>query len=94
MIEKQVRSDDDASELVILGHFGTFRDIMGQFGRLSDEFGALGRWRTVFPLISQFPPFALIFGSLNKNEFRTDGQIDPLIEMRGRSTHLKKTIVT
>ena len=40
--KKQVRSDNDASELDILGHFGTFRDILdifGQFGRLLDELG-------------------------------------------------------
>ena len=45
--KKQVRSDNDASEVdilghfgIFLGHFGTFWDIMGQFGRLYDEFGA------------------------------------------------------
>ena len=50
---KQVHSDNDASEVDILGHFGdiwghlgTFGkisdiwDILGKFGRLYDEFGA------------------------------------------------------
>ena len=46
----QVHSNDDASEVDILGHFGTFWDILGdlgtfwdilgQFGRPFDEFGA------------------------------------------------------
>ena len=35
-----IRSDNDASEVDILGYFGTFWDIIGQFGRLYDEFGA------------------------------------------------------
>ena len=39
-VNKQVRSDNDASEVDILGHFGTFEDILGQFGRLYDEFRA------------------------------------------------------
>ena len=29
---KQVHSDNDASEVDILGHFGTFWDILGHFG--------------------------------------------------------------
>ena len=37
---EQVRSDNDASEVDILGHLCTFWDIMGQFGRFNDEFGA------------------------------------------------------
>ena len=52
LAQQQVRSDDDASEVGILGHIGTtwgilghfgtfwaFWDILGQFGRLFDEFG-------------------------------------------------------
>ena len=35
-IVQQIRSDNDASELDISGHFGTFRYILGQFGRLLD----------------------------------------------------------
>ena len=44
---KQVHSDNNASEVDILGHFGTFRDILGHFGTfwensedfMNDEFG-------------------------------------------------------
>ena len=39
---EQVRSDNGASEVGILGHFRTFWDIMAQFGRLYDEVGAFG----------------------------------------------------
>ena len=48
--KKQVRSDKDASEVDIfghfrtfldnLGHYGTIWDILGQLRRLYDEFGA------------------------------------------------------
>ena len=33
----QVRSDNDASEVDILGHFGKFWDILGHFGTLWDN---------------------------------------------------------
>ena len=80
MLKEQVRSDNDASEVDILGYFGTFWDIMGQFGRLYDEFRA-------------FRPFSPTIGSLRKTSYgRTDGRTDgwkdgrtdPLIQMRGR----------
>ena len=35
--EKQVRSNNDASEVDILGHFGTFWDILGHFGIFLDS---------------------------------------------------------
>ena len=49
--KKQVRSDNDASEVGILGHFGTFWDILGQLGRLFDEFGAFRLFYQSFPTI-------------------------------------------
>ena len=48
---KQVRSDNDASEVGILRHFGTFWDILGQFGRLFDEFEAFRLFSQSFPTI-------------------------------------------
>ena len=35
-LQKQVHSDNDASEVEILGHFGTCWDILGQFERHLD----------------------------------------------------------
>ena len=52
--KKQVRSDNDASEVGILGHFGTFWtlwDILGRFGRRLDEFGAFRLFSQSFPTI-------------------------------------------
>ena len=37
-IEEQVRSDNDASEVGILGHFGTFWDNLGHFGKIRKTF--------------------------------------------------------
>ena len=54
---EQVHSDNDASEL----------DILGQFGRLFDEFEALGEMDDCFP--SHFQPFSLIIGSLKKTRY-------------------------
>ena len=51
---KQVHSDNNASEVGILGHlehFGTFWNILGQFERLSDKFGPFGRFSQSFPTI-------------------------------------------
>ena len=42
--QKQVRSDNDASEMVIW-------DILGQFGRLSDKFGPLVELQDCFLVI-------------------------------------------
>ena len=56
----QVLSDNDASEVDILGHLGTFWDILGHFGSHFDEFGA-------FRLFSQSFPTIFVDG-------RTDGQ--------------------
>ena len=36
-MKKQVRSDYNASEVDILGHFGTFKDILGNYGTLWDN---------------------------------------------------------
>ena len=36
--KKQVRSDNDASEVGILGHIGTFWDILGHFGTIPKTF--------------------------------------------------------
>ena len=36
--KEQVRSDNDASEVGILGHFGTFWDILGYFGTIRKTF--------------------------------------------------------
>ena len=34
---KKVCSDNDASEVDVLGHFETFRDILGHFGTIRDN---------------------------------------------------------
>ena len=67
---KQVHSDNDASEVDILGHFGTFLDILGQFVRLYDDIGA-------FRLFSQ--SFMTIFTHnrlIEKKAFQTDRRTD------------------
>ena len=47
-IEEQVRSDNDASEVGILGHFGTFWDNLGHFGTTWDILGHFGTIRKTF----------------------------------------------
>ena len=74
------RSDNDASELDIFGHYGTFWGILGQFGRLLDGFGASRLFSWSFPTI--FFHNRLIVK--NTRSGRTDRRPDPLIEMRGR----------
>ena len=49
--KQQVRSDNDASEVSIFGHFGTFWDTLGQFGRLFDEFEPFRLFSQSFPTI-------------------------------------------
>ena len=46
---KKLHSDNDASEVGILGHFGTCWDILGQLGRLFDEFGPFELFSQSFP---------------------------------------------
>ena len=60
---KQVRSDNDASEVDILGHFRTFWDNLEDFMTSPEQ---LDR----FP--SHFRPFSPIIGSLTDGP--TDGQ--------------------
>ena len=62
---KQVHSDNDASEVDILGHLGASWDILGHFGILFDEFGVC------FPM--HFRPFSHLVWK-KKNALRTDGQ--------------------
>ena len=74
---KQVRSDNDASELDIFGHLGTFWATLGQFGRPVNEFGA-------FRLLSY--SFPTIFGSSKRMRYvPTDRPY-----YRDAWTHLKK----
>ena len=69
---KQVSSDNDATEVDILGHlvtFQTFWDIMEQFGSLERTDRFLGHFR----------PFSSIISSLKRKRYgrmdgRTDGQ--------------------
>ena len=83
---KQVHLDNDASEVDILGHFGTFWDISGQFGTI---------WKTLMSLehldFSQSFPTMFTHNRLTEKKMRsgrthgpTDGRTDPPIEMRGR----------
>ena len=74
---KPIRSDNDASEVIIFGHFGTFWD------NLEDFLMSL-KHLDCFP--SHFQPFSLIVGSLKKTRYRptdrptvrhTDEQTDP-----------------
>ena len=65
---KQVRLDNDASEVGILGHFGTFWDNLGHFGTFwdnSEDFLTSLDHLDGFP--SHFRPFSSIIGSLKKN---------------------------
>ena len=68
MIEKQVHSDSDVSEVDILGHFGTFLDIQRHFGTLRDN---LEDFTTSLEHLARFPshfrPFSPIISSLKKN---------------------------
>ena len=48
---EQVHSDNDASEVDILGHLGTFWDILGQLGSLFDKFGASRLFSQSFPTV-------------------------------------------
>ena len=87
--KKQVHSDNDVSEVDILGHLGTFWDVLGQFGRLFDEFGPIRLFSLSFPSI--FIHYRLIYKKRvtdGRTDGRTDGQTDrrtdPLIEKRGR----------
>ena len=45
---KQVRSDNDASEVGILGHFGTFWDNLVHFGTTWDIVGHFGTIQKTF----------------------------------------------
>ena len=49
--KKQVHSDNKASEVDILGHFGTFWDILGHFGTFWD---ILGHSRTFWTIRRTF----------------------------------------
>ena len=65
-IREQVRSDNDASELEILGYFETFWD------KSEDFLTSLDHW-DCFP--SHFRPFSPIIGSLREKKTR-DGPTD------------------
>ena len=76
MVNIQVRLDNDASELDILGRFGTSLDILGHFGTIRKIY-----WRVehldCFP--SHFRPFSPVNGSFERTRYgptdrRTDGQ--------------------
>ena len=72
-ILKQVRSDNDASELEILGHLGTFFDILGHIETIRKTCRRVFKPLDCFP--SHFRPFSPIIGSLKKTRSgRTDGQ--------------------
>ena len=78
-LKKQVRSDNDASEVDISGHLGH----LGTFWDNSENFLKSLEHLDCFP--SHFRPFSFIISSLKKmRDGRTDGRMDPLIEMRGR----------
>ena len=56
---KQVRSDNDASELDILGYFGTFWDILRPFGTIWKTLRRVWSIETVFLVISDhFSPYS------------------------------------
>ena len=57
----------------ILGQLGSYWDILGQFGRLFEEFIAFSSTIGLFKKTRD-----------RRTDPRTDGQTDPLIEMRGR----------
>ena len=77
-VNKQVRSDNDASEVGILGHFW---DILGHFGTIRKN-SSLDHL-DCFP--SHFRPFSSIISSFQKTrDGPKDRRTDPLIEMRGR----------
>ena len=72
---KQVHSENDASEVDILGHFGIFWDNSETFLTSLEHLDCLP---------SHFRPFVPVIGPLKKTDDRTDGRTDLLIEMRGR----------
>ena len=77
-LSKQVHSDNNASEVDILGHFGTFWDILGHLGTFwdnSEDFLTSLDHFDYFP--SHFRPFSSIIGSFKKTrEGRTDRRTD------------------
>ena len=86
---KQVHSDNDASEVDNSGHLRIFWHILGQFGGHFDEFGAFRLFSPLFPTI--FTRYRLIRKKRvtdgrtdRRTDVRTDGQT-LLIEMLGRN---------
>ena len=82
-MRKQVRSDNDASEVGILGHFGTFWDNLGHFCTFwdnSEDF--LTNWERSDCFPSHFRLFSPIISLLKKRvpdgptDQRTDGRTD------------------
>ena len=51
-VQEQVHSDNNASEVDILGHFGTIWDNFGQFGILYEKFGAFRLFSQCFPTLA------------------------------------------
>ena len=87
---EQVRSDNDASELDILGHLGTLCDN-------SEDFLTSSEHLDCFPC--HFRPFSPIIGSLKKKNLgrmdgRTNGRIEPHIEMQGCISKLLLPVFT
>ena len=76
---KQVHSDNDASEVDNSGHLRIFWHILGQFGGHFDEFGAFRLFSPLFPTI--FTRYRLI-RKKRVTDGRTDGRTDRRTDVR------------
>ena len=75
-MKKQVRSDNDASEVEISGYFGIFRDILGHGTFWDNLKNFMTRLEHLDHFPSHFRPFSHIIGSLKKNALPTDEPTD------------------